>query len=228
MQALLLLLLSAVAVALPLPGRALMELDCTGTAGAGTLEESFTLEIKTVPNNADISIIYGALESTLGVVGEDRLVVCLRQQRTNIAIVNATVYATSLDQTINPLSKLAATDQTTLEAALGNKILKGYPFCLNALHINDQHSRILPISRFGSTCSNSAIAAGSCFGGAAIVWGAFSERRQALMAQGKHVLVLDAGDVFSGTAYFTLNRGELTRKVGAHWRPLCPFPLLAV
>merc|ERR1712232_1024538 len=54
---------------------------------------------------------------------------------------------------------------------------------------------------------------GDCFGGAAALWGAIAERRQRLLQDGKHVLVLDNGDEFQGSPYYTFFKGNLTAKI---------------
>jgi len=78
-------------------------------------------------------------------------------------------------------------------------------FTVNILHINDMHSRIQPISRFDSTCSAEDDAAGECFGGAARVATKIGELRAEL--DGQNVLVLDAGDQFQGSLFFTTYEG---------------------
>ncbi|MCX8996823.1 5'-nucleotidase C-terminal domain-containing protein [Rhizobiaceae bacterium BDR2-2] len=72
---------------------------------------------------------------------------------------------------------------------------------LNILHINDLHSRIEPINAFDSTCSASEKEKNECFGGIARVKAAIDARRAALA--GSNILVLDAGDQFQGSLYYT-------------------------
>lgn len=74
-------------------------------------------------------------------------------------------------------------------------------FKLEILHINDFHSRIEPINKFDSTCAAEDDAKGDCFGGVARMKTAIDERRKAL--SGQNVLVLDAGDQFQGSLFFT-------------------------
>jgi 5'-nucleotidase len=81
-------------------------------------------------------------------------------------------------------------------------------FTLDILHINDLHSRIEPINAFDSTCSVDDDAAGECFGGVARVKTMIDERREALSADGGNVLVLDAGDQFQGSLFYTTYKGE--------------------
>ena len=63
---------------------------------------------------------------------------------------------------------------------------------LNVLHFNDFHSRIEPINKFDSICSEQDEADSNCFGGIARMKTAIDQRRKAL----DNVLVLSAGDNF--------------------------------
>lgn len=74
-------------------------------------------------------------------------------------------------------------------------------FELNILHINDLHSRIEAINKSDSTCSAEEAGKNECFGGIARVKTAIDTRRAEL--QGKNVLVLDAGDQFQGSLFYT-------------------------
>lgn len=74
-------------------------------------------------------------------------------------------------------------------------------FKLQILHINDFHSRIEPINKFDSTCAAEDDTKGDCFGGVARMKSAIDERRKAL--SGENLLVLDAGDQFQGSLFFT-------------------------
>ena len=78
---------------------------------------------------------------------------------------------------------------------------------LHILHINDLHSRIQSISGSGSTCSAENEAAGECFGGVARVATAVNMLRDELVAAGENVLVLDAGDQYQGSLFFTTYGG---------------------
>lgn len=79
---------------------------------------------------------------------------------------------------------------------------------LHILHINDFHSRIEPINRFGSTCSASDDAEGLCFGGAARLYTLINRMRDDLGAGGDPVLVLDAGDASQGSLFYTTYGGQ--------------------
>ncbi len=79
-------------------------------------------------------------------------------------------------------------------------------FTLNILHVNDIHSRIEPVNRFDSTCSAEADANGKCFGGAARLK-TFLDRMRVELSD-ENVLVLDAGDQFLGTLFYTTYKGS--------------------
>jgi 5'-nucleotidase len=81
-------------------------------------------------------------------------------------------------------------------------------YTLNILHINDLHSRIEPINKFDSTCSQEEAAEGACFGGVARVAAKINERREALKSAGENVIVLDAGDQFQGSLFYTTYKGK--------------------
>lgn len=81
-------------------------------------------------------------------------------------------------------------------------------YTLNILHINDLHSRIEPINRFDSTCGAEDDAEGKCFGGIARVKTKIDERRDALTKTGQNVVVLDAGDQFQGSLFYTTYKGD--------------------
>lgn len=79
---------------------------------------------------------------------------------------------------------------------------------LNVLHINDLHSRVEAISRSNATCSASDAEEGRCFGGYARLAAKIRERRETRAAEGVPVLVLDAGDQFQGSLYYTTYKGQ--------------------
>ncbi len=81
-------------------------------------------------------------------------------------------------------------------------------YSLSVLHINDLHSRILPVNKYDSTCGDKDLAENKCFGGFARVSQALNDRRDALEADGGNVLVLDAGDQFQGSLFYTNYKGE--------------------
>ncbi|MER3499448.1 MAG: metallophosphatase [Chitinophagaceae bacterium] len=83
----------------------------------------------------------------------------------------------------------------------GNSIIKGIeffdePLRLTILHTNDVHSRIDPFPMDGSRNQG--------LGGVA----ARAELIDKIRAEAEHVLLFDAGDIFQGTPYFNLYKGE--------------------
>ena len=81
-------------------------------------------------------------------------------------------------------------------------------FKLTILHLNDLHSRIESINKYDSTCDAEGEAEGECFGGIARIKSKIDERKAALEAAGQNVLVLDAGDQFQGSLFYTTYKGE--------------------
>lgn len=79
---------------------------------------------------------------------------------------------------------------------------------LNILHINDLHSRIEAINKYDSTCSAEEEGKNECFGGVARVKTAIETRRKELTDAGANVLVLDAGDQFQGSLFYTTYKSE--------------------
>lgn len=80
-------------------------------------------------------------------------------------------------------------------------------YTLDILHFNDFHSRIESINAFDSTCSGEEEAEGKCFGGAARLFTGINALRDQIRAAGGNVLVLEAGDVFQGSLFFTTYNG---------------------
>lgn len=77
-------------------------------------------------------------------------------------------------------------------------------FELHILHTNDIHSRIESINKYDSTCDADGEAAGECFGGVARLKTAIDAKRSRL---GENVIVLDAGDPFQGSLFYTTYKG---------------------
>lgn len=78
-------------------------------------------------------------------------------------------------------------------------------YTLHILHTNDMHSRIESINRFDSTCDAEGEAEGECFGGIARVKTAIEAKRAEL--GDANVLVLDAGDPFQGSLFYSTYKG---------------------
>jgi len=77
---------------------------------------------------------------------------------------------------------------------------------LNILHFNDWHSRIESNNAFESTCSAKEEGEGKCIGGAARLITAIAQERKKL--EGQNVLLLNAGDNFQGSLFYTTYKGK--------------------
>ncbi|WP_424831061.1 bifunctional metallophosphatase/5'-nucleotidase [Ruegeria sp.] len=76
---------------------------------------------------------------------------------------------------------------------------------LTILHTNDIHSRIESINKYDSTCDAEGEAEGKCFGGVARLKTLVDSKRGELADQ--NVLLLDAGDPFQGSLFYTTYKG---------------------
>ncbi|WP_413717694.1 bifunctional metallophosphatase/5'-nucleotidase [Silicimonas sp. MF1-12-2] len=84
-------------------------------------------------------------------------------------------------------------------------------FALTILHTNDFHARFEPISRFNSGCSAEDNTEGKCFGGSArLVTGIEAARQR---AGNTPVLLVDGGDQFQGTLFYTFYKGKLAAEM---------------
>lgn len=83
-------------------------------------------------------------------------------------------------------------------------------YTLHVLHINDLHSRIEPINKYDSTCDAESAEKNECFGGVARVASKINELRDQLKADGQNVIVLDAGDQYQGSLFYTTYKGKDT------------------
>ncbi|XP_013418346.1 5'-nucleotidase-like, partial [Lingula anatina] len=79
-------------------------------------------------------------------------------------------------------------------------------FNLTILHTNDVHARFEQFDGRGKRCSDNEAQAGVCFGGIARQWTKIQEIRN---SEG-NVILLDAGDQFQGTLWYTLYKGNVT------------------
>ena len=84
-------------------------------------------------------------------------------------------------------------------------------FELTILHTNDFHARFEPINRFDSGCSAEDNAEGKCFGGSARLVTAVEAARQ--RAGNKPTLLVDGGDQFQGTLFYTYYKGKLAAEM---------------
>ncbi len=85
-------------------------------------------------------------------------------------------------------------------------------YSLTILHTNDFHARFEPISRFDSGCSVEDDAAGKCFGGSARLMTAINEAK----ARSNNWILVDGGDQFQGTLYYTYYKGKLAAEMMNH------------
>ncbi|WP_122519545.1 bifunctional metallophosphatase/5'-nucleotidase [Pannonibacter phragmitetus] len=106
--------------------------------------------------------------------------------------------------------------------AMGGAALADYSVTI--LHTNDLHSRIEQINKFDSTCSADEDAKGECFGGVARIKTKVDERRKALTDAGKNVILLDAGDQFQGSLFYTTYKG----KAAAEFMNMIGYDVMAV
>ena len=74
---------------------------------------------------------------------------------------------------------------------------------LSIVHFNDFHSRHEPVDARTLTCTTGE----TCFGGSARLAAALHGLRQAAEADGRAVLLLDGGDQFHGSLFYTAHRG---------------------
>lgn len=80
---------------------------------------------------------------------------------------------------------------------------------LTILHTNDFHSRFEPISKYDSGCSEEDNLEGKCFGGSARLITAITEAR----ARAENPVLLDGGDQFQGTLFYTYYKGKLAAEM---------------
>ncbi|MAU48110.1 MAG: multifunctional 2',3'-cyclic-nucleotide 2'-phosphodiesterase/5'-nucleotidase/3'-nucleotidase [Yangia sp.] len=82
-------------------------------------------------------------------------------------------------------------------------------YSLTILHTNDFHSRFEPISKYDSTCSGEDNTAGECFGGSARLVTALEDAKARL----DNYLLVDGGDQFQGTLFYTYYKGKLAAEM---------------
>ncbi|MFN3292717.1 MAG: bifunctional metallophosphatase/5'-nucleotidase [Gemmobacter sp.] len=81
-------------------------------------------------------------------------------------------------------------------------------FTVHVLHTNDLHSRIEQINAFDSTCGGKDVEENKCFGGVARLYTKVNELRDSLRAAGQNVIVVDAGDQYQGSLFYTTYKGD--------------------
>ncbi|SDE86006.1 bifunctional metallophosphatase/5'-nucleotidase [Limimaricola pyoseonensis] len=95
---------------------------------------------------------------------------------------------------------------TTAALALAAGVAQA-EYSLTILHTNDFHDRYEPISKYDSTCSTEDNEAGECFGGIARLVTSVQDARA---RAGDNVLLVDGGDQFQGTLFYTYYKGKMT------------------
>ncbi|WP_419905512.1 bifunctional metallophosphatase/5'-nucleotidase [Kiloniella sp.] len=80
-------------------------------------------------------------------------------------------------------------------------------YSLTVLHINDLHSRILPINKYNNTCNEEDLLLKKCFGGYARLAKEINARREALLSQGNESIFLHGGDDFEGSIFYARFQG---------------------
>jgi len=86
-------------------------------------------------------------------------------------------------------------------------------FDLVVLHLNDMHSRFEQTNRLSGVCSPYEVEKEMCYGGYARVSTIIKNAREAAKkGESPPVLVLNAGDTFQGTLYYTLFKAEIATK----------------
>lgn len=100
----------------------------------------------------------------------------------------------------------------TALATIGVPALADYSITI--LHTNDFHARFEPISKYDSGCSAEDNTEGKCFGGSARLVTAI----EAAKARAGNWLLVDGGDQFQGTLFYTYYKGkasaEMMNKMG--------------
>ncbi|MER8691263.1 5'-nucleotidase C-terminal domain-containing protein [Mesorhizobium opportunistum] len=102
------------------------------------------------------------------------------------------------------LAAIAALSVSTLGLSAGASFAD---YTLNILHFNDWHSRIEGNNKYESTCSADEETKGECIGGAGRLVTAIAQERKKL--EGQNVLLLNAGDSFQGSLFYTTYKGAV-------------------
>jgi 5'-nucleotidase len=82
-------------------------------------------------------------------------------------------------------------------------------YSLTILHTNDFHARFEQINKYDSACSAEDGAEGKCFGGSARLVTAVADAR----ARSNNSILVDGGDQFQGTLFYTYYKGALTAEM---------------
>ncbi|XP_049706515.2 protein 5NUC isoform X2 [Helicoverpa armigera] len=105
---------------------------------------------------------------------------------------------------------LVATLLAVVALASGNVLKPKGSFELLILHNNDMHAHFEQSSQRSGTCTNDDREAGKCYGGFPRVAHVVKEARAAALNHtGPPVLYLNAGDTYTGTAWFTIYKWKI-------------------
>jgi hypothetical protein len=119
-----------------------------------TLTESFALTLDTGLDRYDARAAAARLSAAFGVKAEQLSAVASAaaggRVRLDVDVTHARHDALSALGTLNALKPAA------LDAAAGAMVLRGRPFCVSLLHVNDQHSRVEPVNAALSTWGSAA------------------------------------------------------------------------
>lgn len=101
----------------------------------------------------------------------------------------------------------------TLLGALGTlpltRVARGQPaHRLTIIHMNDFHSRHEAVDARAMSCARNGAPPPGCFGGSARLAAAIRAQRRAAEADGRAVVLLDGGDQFQGSLFFTKYHGQ--------------------
>jgi 5'-nucleotidase len=85
---------------------------------------------------------------------------------------------------------------------------QGGEYELTIIHTNDVHARVDQFDGYGGSCSEEDAAAGECYGGVA----RRATEIDKLRSDGGNTILVDAGDEFQGTLFFTQYKGEAAQR----------------
>ena len=97
---------------------------------------------------------------------------------------------------------------SALSLSVGLALPAQADFSLNILHINDFHSRFESITGTDSNCNAEGETKGECFGGIARLKTIINGERQKLIDAGENVVLLNGGDNFQGSLFYTTYKGK--------------------
>lgn len=116
-----------------------------------------------------------------------------------------------MSRTMSPIVRMSLRTMSCSAAALALSAgLAHAEFRLHVLHTNDFHSRVEPVNKYDSTCDAETQAKNECFGGSARLATAIDRVRAEAEAKGEPVILLDAGDQYQGSLFYSTYKGKDT------------------